>query len=63
MTNEERLTHIKIDYMRGRMSLSDMEWLIKEVELLSATVALQDHSLENANERIKELESDGRKNR
>jgi hypothetical protein len=63
MTNEERLTYIKIDYMRGRMSLSDMEWLIKEVELLGAMVALQDHSLENANKRIKELESDGRKNR
>jgi hypothetical protein len=59
----ERLKQIKANCKRGRMTFVDMNWLYNEVELLVAMVALQKHNLENANKRIKELESDGRKNR
>jgi O-phosphoseryl-tRNA(Cys) synthetase len=59
----ERLKQIKADYKRGRMSFENMEWLISEVDVLDAMTTLQGHVIEKANARIKELESDGRKDR
>jgi hypothetical protein len=59
----KRLKQIKANCKRGRMSFEDMDWLIGELELLDAMTTLQSHVIESANKRIKELESDGRKDR